>query len=74
MISYKKSRNILRKSKIIIGNEILKSANCLNRVSASNIFCKVDNPLGHNSAFDGYAINSMDTKNLSKKKKYYLKF
>ena len=68
MISYKKSRNILRKSKIIIGNEILKSANCLNRVSASNIYCKVDNPLGNNSAFDGYAINSMDTKNLSKKK------
>ena len=68
MISYKQSKNILKKSKIIIGNEILKSNNCLNRVSASNIFCKVDNPLGNNSAFDGYAINSIDTKNLSKKK------
>ena len=68
MISYKQSKNILKKSKIIIGNEILKSDNCLNRVSASNIFCKVDNPAGNNSAFDGYAINSIDTKNLSKKK------
>ena len=68
MISYKQSKNILKKSKIIIGNEILKSNNCLNRVSASNIFFKVDNPAGNNSAFDGYAINSIDTKNLSKKK------
>ena len=68
MISYKKSINILKKSKIIIGNEILKSDNSLNRISASDIFCKVDNPIGNNSAFDGYAINSIDTKNLSKKK------
>jgi len=68
MISYKKSRNILKKSKIIIGNEILKSTNSLNRISASNIFCKVDNPIENNSAFDGYAINSIDTKNLNKKK------
>ena len=68
MISYKKSINILKKSKIIIGNEILKSDNSLNRISASDIFCKVDNPIGNNSAFDGYAISSIDTKNLNKKK------
>ena len=64
----KKTKAKVNAAIIIIGNEILKSANCLNRVSASNIYCKVDNPLGNNSAFDGYAINSMDTKNLSKKK------
>ena len=66
MISYKQSRNILKKSKIMIGSEILKSDNCLNRVSASNIFCKFNNPTVNNSAFDGYAINSIETKNLSK--------
>ena len=68
MISYKQSRNILKKSKIMIGSEILKSDNCLNRVSASNIFCKFNNPTVNNSAFDGYAINSIETKNLSKAK------
>jgi len=67
MISYKSSINILKKSKIRIGDEILKVTNCLNRVSSNNIFSKVDNPAGNNAAFDGYIINSKDTKNLSKK-------
>ena len=67
MISYKQSRKILKKSKIIIGDEIIKNTDCLNRVSATNIFCKVSNPTGDNAAFDGFAINSKDTKNLSKK-------
>ena len=67
MISYKKSINILKKSKIKIGDEILKVAYCLNRVSSNNIFSKVDNPACNNAAFDGYVINSKDTKNLNKK-------
>ena len=68
MISYKKSINILKQSKIIIKDEIIKSADCLNRISATNILCKSNNPLGDNAAFDGYAINSKNTKNLNKKK------
>ena len=68
MISYKKSRNILKKSKIKIDNEILKTDSCINRVSAENIFSKVNNPAANNAAFDGYVINSKDTKNLNKKK------
>ena len=68
MISYKQSINILKRSKIIIRDEIIKSINCLNRVSASNIFSKADNPSADNAAFDGFAINSKDTKNLNKKK------
>ena len=67
MISYKSSINILKKSKIRIGDEILKVTNCLNRITSNNIFSKVDNPAGNNAAFDGYVINSKDTKNLSKK-------
>ena len=67
MISYKRSINILKKSKIRIGDEILKVTNCLNRVSSNNIFSKVDNPAGNNAAFDGYIINSKDTKNLNQK-------
>ena len=68
MISYKRSINILKKSKIRIGDEILKVTDCLNRVSSNNIFSKVDNPADNNAAFDGYVINSKDTKNLNKKK------
>jgi molybdopterin molybdotransferase len=68
MISYKKSINILKKSKIIIKDEIIKSADCLNRVSSTNILCKSNNPMEDNAAFDGYAINSKNTNNLNKKK------
>ena len=74
MISYKKSINILKKSKITIGDEILKVTDCLNRVSSNNILSKADNPAGNNAAFDGYIINSKDTNNLNKKKVNYLKF
>ena len=67
MISYKNSLNILRKSQLKIGDEIINSSNCLNRISASNIFSKVDNPAANNAAFDGFAINYKDTQNLNKK-------
>ena len=61
MISYNRSRAILKNSKILIGDEIIKSDNCLNRVVSENIFTKVNNPAGNNAAFDGYAIASSDT-------------
>ena len=68
MISYKRSRKILKSSAIKIGNEFIKSSNCINRVSAENILCKSNNPAGNNAAFDGYALNSNDTNYLNKKK------
>ena len=68
MISYKNSINILKKSQLKIGDEIISSSNSLNRVSASNIFNKVNNPAADNAAFDGFAVNSSDTKGLNKKK------
>ena len=67
MISYKYSRKILKNSKIKIKNETIRSTDCLNRVSAANVLSGTNNPAGDNAAFDGYAINSKDTKNLSKK-------
>tara|TARA_Y100000741_G_scaffold287302_1_gene227274 strand:+ start:1208 stop:2458 length:1251 start_codon:yes stop_codon:yes gene_type:complete len=69
MISYKNSINKLNISKLKIGDEILNSSSCLNRVSALNIFNKVNNPATDNAAFDGFAVNSKDTKNLNKNKK-----
>ncbi|MBD1159189.1 molybdopterin molybdotransferase MoeA [Pelagibacterales bacterium SAG-MED19] len=71
MISYKQSRKILKDSKIIIKDEIVKSSNCINRVAAENILSKSNNPLENNAAFDGFAVNSKDTKNLKKKGKLF---
>ena len=68
MISYKRSRKILKSSLIKIGHEFVENTLCINRVSAENIFCKSNNPAGNNAAFDGYAINSNDTNYLNKKK------
>ena len=68
MISYKQSINIIKKSKIVIKDEIIKSNDCVNRVVATNIFSSANNPLADNAAFDGFAINSKDTKNLDKNK------
>jgi len=73
MISYKSSLNELKKSQLNIGDEIINSSNCLNRVSALDVYNKVNNPAADNAAFDGFAINSKDTKNLNKKKENYLK-
>ena len=68
MISYKRSKKILKNSKILIRDELIKSNNCINRIAAENVLSKVNNPAGNNAAFDGYAINSTDTDGLSKKK------
>ena len=67
MISYKESIKILKKSKIFIQDEIIKTNNCLNRVVAHNIKCKAINPSADNAAFDGFVVNSNETKDLSKK-------
>ena len=68
MISYLNSKRILKKAAIKIKNETILSINSLNRISSSNIYSKFNYPSGDNAAFDGYAINSKDTKNLNKNK------
>ena len=73
MIEYTKAKKILENSKINIRTQILSSIETLNRVSAENIYSKVNFPSGNNTAFDGYAVNSNDTIYLNKKKKDFLK-
>ena len=73
MISYKQSKKVLKNSKILIRDELIKSNNCINRVAAENVLSKADNPAGNNAAFDGYAINSKDTNGLNKKKRKFFK-
>ena len=67
MINYKKAKKILLNSKIKIKNEIIVSSKALNRINASDIYSSVNYPAGTNAAFDGFAINSKETKNLNKK-------
>ena len=67
MISYKESIKILKKSNIFIKDEIIKTNDCLNRVVAHDIKSNVNNPSADNAAFDGYVVNSNETKKLNKK-------
>ena len=67
MISYNKSKSILKSSKIKIGEEFVYTNKCLNRVTSKNIYVNSYYPTGNNAAFDGYAIKSSDTKKLNKK-------
>jgi len=69
MISYKKSLLILNKNRIVIKSEKVSSKNSLNRVCSKNVYSKVNYPAANNSAFDGFAIKSSDSKNASKRKK-----
>ena len=67
MKSYIQAIKILKDGKIKIGDEFIKSSNCLNRVSSVNIYSSSDYPSANNSSFDGYAIKSSDTIDLKKK-------
>ena len=62
MINYQKAKNILKKAKIKIQDENILIKNSLNRVVSRDIFSPSNHPLGNNAAFDGFAINSNDTK------------
>ena len=66
MISYQKSKKILKKGVIKIKDETILSINSLNRVTSANIYSKFNYPSGDNAAFDGFAINSKDTKSIKK--------
>ena len=66
MISYQNSKQILKKGFIKIKDENIKSINSLNRVNSNNIYSNIDYPAENNAAFDGFAINSKDTKNIKK--------
>ncbi len=67
MISYNKSKTILKKSLIKLGDEFINTNSCLNRVTSKNIFVNSFYPSGNNAAFDGYAIRSGDTNKLNDK-------
>jgi len=67
MISYNKSKSILKKSTIKLDDEFINTINCQNRVTSQNIYVNSYYPSGNNAAFDGYAIKSSDTNKLNKR-------
>ena len=68
MISYSKALRLVEKVHIKLKNEKISTIDSINRVSAENVLAPNNNPLSDNAAFDGFAILSKETKNLSKKK------
>ena len=72
MISYNKSKTILKKSLINLGEEHIETSKCLNRVTSKDIYVQSYYPSGNNAAFDGYALKSSETYKLNKK--IYQKF
>ncbi len=67
MINYLQAKNIFKKAKIKIQNENILIKKSLNRVIAKDIISPSNHPLSDNAAFDGFAINSIDTRNINKK-------
>ena len=67
MISYNKSKTILKRSVIKLGEEFINTNKCLNRVTSKDIYVNSYYPSGNNAAFDGYAIKSSDTLGLNKR-------
>ena len=67
MINYLQAKKILKKAKIKIRDEEIFTNDSLNRVVSKDILSTSDYPLSDNAAFDGFAINSNDTKVINKK-------
>jgi len=73
MINYHQAKKILKKAKIKIRDEEILIKNSLNRVLAKDVTSPSNYPLGDNAAFDGFAINSNDTRNINKKNPKHFK-
>tara|TARA_Y100000992_G_scaffold298169_1_gene262910 strand:+ start:2245 stop:3498 length:1254 start_codon:yes stop_codon:yes gene_type:complete len=67
MISYNKSKIILKKSIFKLDEEFIYTNKCLNRVTSKNIYVHSNYPSENNAAFDGFAIKSSDTKRFNNK-------
>ena len=68
MNSYQSALTKLKKNKFKIKNEVVSIKNSLNRISAFDIISPVNYPASDNTAYDGFAINSVETNLLSNKK------
>ncbi len=68
MISYKKAIKLIKKNSIILSSDKISIEKALNRICTKDIFSPSKYPSFDNSAFDGFALASKETKGLSLKK------
>ena len=73
MISYKQAIYKLKKFHLSTKSETIFSKDSLYRISSENIYSKSNYPASNNTALDGFAINSLETKNASNIKKIKLR-
>ena len=67
MISYQKALEKLKKNKINIKDEKIPTKDSINRISSKDVYSPFNYPSANNTAFDGFAINSKETKKIKKK-------
>ncbi len=73
MISYKHAINKLKKFHLSTKSETIFSKDSLYRICTENIYSRLNYPASDNSAFDGFAINSTETKKASENNKIKFK-
>ena len=67
MNSYKAAISKLNNNSLKIGSQIVSIKDALNRISSKEVIAKSDYPADDNTAFDGFAVNSKETKNTFQK-------
>ena len=67
MNSYTAAISKLNNNTLKIGSEIVSIKDALNRISSKEVIAKSDYPADDNTAFDGFAVNSKETKNTFQK-------
>ena len=67
MNSYKAAINKLNNNPLKIGDEFVLIKDALNRISSKEVVAQSDYPADDNTAFDGFAVNSKETKNKAQK-------
>ena len=67
MNSYKAAINKLNNNPLKIGDEFVSIKDALNRISSKEVIAQSDYPADDNTAFDGFAVNSKETKNKAQK-------
>jgi len=68
MISYKKAISLISKNSITLPSKKISIEKALHKVCAKNILSASRYPSFNNSAFDGFALSSRETKGLNSKK------
>ena len=67
MNSYKAAINKLNNNPLKIGDEFVSIKDALNRISSKEVVAQSDYPADDNTAFDGFAVISKETKNKAQK-------